>query len=501
MPLYKGILYIMYVMILSKNFAKFNIYLDNSKILLMITRKNIISIFILGIVLIQNQGNAQTNIKNQLDYSISYDTVYKGWEFVVEGDIYPLIADSKGTIYCKRRVGKNDERISKLYDNKYWVDVAHNIGFRMFLTKSDELVVQNGNGFLVLVGDKWVKKEYYKDFEEYKGIENLDLKKYPPLPENLINVESIPYQFGQTCIIGARPKSEKAVVYKIIGNNWKKLGEFNYGYSKYYGYKSLSLIVVNDKMYKPGYGYNTDGKYVNCLLKFNDSVIKTISKKVYSVKTIPIIKLDSSILKRPLFQQMGIFEVKGKKGIRHIEGDTIVFPIFDAITLEPGYSALPDKSFPESFHLVGPNMNFFVEANRYQSPMVLTGFIETASSCSKCKGTGKVGQIIEKRKELVEIKEWIPAKKETIISSSSDRYNQTTKRWEPTKIITEKVTPGYYKIKGSEYKDKLIIVNPGIACEICESGKVKHFITRKNLYFDKISNKYSIKILNEKLEK
>jgi hypothetical protein len=478
-----------------------NDFTEELKIMYMLSRKKIITIVVLGLILIQNQGIAQTDVKNQLDYNLSYEIVYKGWEFVVEGSITYLIADSKGTIYCNRRIGKDDERISKLIDGKNWIDITNdNDKLRIFLTKTDELGYQTRRMFRILVGNEWESK-FYNDFEEHKGIENLNLENYTPLPEKLINVESIPYQIGQTSIIGTRPQSETCVVYKLAGNNWKKLGEFKYAYSKYFGYRPLNLIVVNDKLYRTDYAHNTDGKYVNCLVKFNDSVTNTMSKKVYKIKAFPIIKLDSSVLRKPLFQQIGIFEVNGKKGIRHINGDTIVYPIFDFITLEPGYSALPDKYFPESFHLVGTSMNFYVEANYYQSPMILKGFIDTVGSCSKCKGIGKVGQIIEKRKELVEIKEWVPEKKETIITNSSDRYNQTTKRWETTKNITEKITPGYYKIIGSEYKDKIIIINPGIACVTCESGKIKHFITRKNLYFDKTINRYSSKIVNESFEK
>lgn len=423
-----------------------------------------------------------------------YDTTYKGWEILNMGEVQQgsLIADKKGNMYCI----KNRE-ISK-FQNNTWVSIQHSfpgidstaiqnvMSMNCTILENDNLAVEIYNArissyqYFTYLQSGWqvLSKE---EFEAGEKKVTLDLTKYPPLPSNInsISIKQNTNQHGHRYVTAWDNQYNRKVLFEYSNSEWKQLFRFPPPSNTNFFSEKESVIFLNNKIYMTG--------YTTSVFRQNEFYFSVYDLEKFTVTARTASPLTGSAAMHA-DKTITIFEVNGKKGLKNINGETVLYPLFDSITLEYTKSGMPSNdNCTVGYHLVNNQINCYIQAcHTLRNPDYLSGFTTSFKTCGTCNGKGRY----KNDTTSIPVRVWVPEK--TISTGTSytwDRvWNTSTNTYDNIRktVSGSRTEGGYYKDAG--YKEK---ITPGAACWQCVNGIES--ITYQYLEYNKTDQRYILK--------
>lgn len=419
------------------------------------------------------------------------DSTWKGWQPLrppVIGFYTNIMADTKRNLYSIQSFG----RLGELYQlvDDHWdliqpPEADH--ADRIWLTDKEELVLVCDDTYFWMRKGVWKQVRLQDDISRLVAQENSLYSHWhqaPPQPAGYAALDRWVFTGGHYMISGIpvdQPGKTDVLVWNA--NTWERVGR----------YPTAVFEKGDDRYEYPGYRtdlFYQDGKIYSYdkreWMQWDTTVITGTSNKTVNMP-VPVAPGLNERKARFMIGDAGIFLAGDKIGLRNAAGDTLIRPVFDAITLEESPAVEAEEEVSDyALHVQGGPMDFYVVAQRALFKDSLEGFVSFYNPCTQCDGRGYVPGIMKEQS----MEEWVPEK---IITETVDRYESKYDagcRCYVTvlnPIVTTTTRPGYFRKRVEETK------TPARRCELCDGGSRAIAVTREEFHYDETTERYFLK--------
>jgi hypothetical protein len=234
------------------------------------------------------------------------------------------------------------------------------------------------------------------------------------------------------------------------------------------------------------------------IYQFDKTPISITSRNLIALEPVPLEGISSST---PTiggsYNKIGLFQEKGKWGLKNRSGTVLIFPLFDAITITKSPSRFYyDETHDYAFKLKSGDTAIYCSYSFGYMPDQLEGFISKMLPCNRCFGSGKLPD----RKEEILVKgKWVNDKGTSNVkyqpkTSVERTWNSATRQYVDVVTTTHTYSQSNSGSGGHYEKDtyKTETIKGGV-CDVCK-GK-PYMISREVYVYNPVTSNYELTLV------